>query len=461
VGLRYEHSRRRVNVSAAVLILKCLIWVLITLPPHASKAQDLKIPHHGSPLSTHSSAQSGGVGILNFNKDIAPIIFNNCTFCHHPGDVGPFPLLTYQDVQKRAQLISVVTQRRYMPPWKPEQGYGEFRDVRRLTDMEIETIKRWVEEGCVEGRPEDLPPAPRYTEGWHLGEPDLVLEMPRAYDVPAEGPEFYRCFAVPTGLKENKYVVAFEVRPSNRKVVHHAFLVPDPYGAGRRLDSKPGDGYPCSGGFGFLAPAPLGVWTAGTMPRRVPEGMAVLLKNGSSVVIQIHFRPQGKPEREQTSVGLYFAQQPPKRVPTDLAVSTFDVDIPPGAQNYKVRSFSYLANDEEVLAIFAHAHYLAKEVRATATLPDGTLKRLLWINDWDFNWQEQYWYAAPLELPRGTRVDMEFTFDNSADNPRNPSRPPKRVTWGQLTTDEMAEIHLQVIAPMSKSDIPGAGSQKW
>jgi len=387
---------------------------------------------------------------MSFNKDIAPIVFKHCAPCHHPGDVGPFPLLNYADVRKRAKLVSIVTERRIMPPWKPEPGYGEFQGVRRLTDAEIEAIKRWVDEGAIEGQPEDLPPTPVFTEGWRLGEPDLILKMTKPYDVPADSPEFYRCFVVPTGLSEDRFVVGFEDRPSNRRVVHHSILVQDHHQAGRRLESEPGGGYPCMGGFGFETGGYLGFWTAGMMPIHEPPGVATPLGKNSDLVIQIHFRPTGKPEQERSAIGLYFAKLPPARIPADVSVTSYDIDIPPGEKNYKVKSFSYVSADVEALSVFPHAHYLAKAVKATAILPDGSVKPLLWIKEWDFDWQEEYWYAHPVALPQATRLDMEFTYDNSAANPHNPNHPAARVTWGEKTTDEMAEIHFRLV-PQEKS----------
>jgi Flp pilus assembly protein TadD/mono/diheme cytochrome c family protein len=401
-----------------------------------------------------------------FNQDVAPIIFKHCASCHRPGEVAPFPLLSYEDIKKRAKLIGILTGRRYMPPWKPESGYGQFQGSRRLTDAEIGTIQQWVDGGAPEGRPGARPPLPQFREGWQLGQPDLVLQMAKPYTVPADSPEFYRCFVIPAKLPKDRYLAAFEVRPGNRKVVHHAIFVQDPRKAGRRLESEPGSGYPCSGGFGFPVSGTLGLWTAGILPRTEPEGVALGMKKDSDVVLQLHFRPSGKQEQELCAIGLYFAKQPPRRISRDISVNSYAIDVQPGEQNYKVRSFSYVPFDAEALSIFPHAHYLAREMKASATFPDGTVTPLLSIKDWDFDWQEEYWYAVPVRLPQGTRIDMEFTYDNSADNPRNPSRPPQRVTWGEQTTDEMAEVHLRIVPAKGlaresvKSDRVG-GAELW
>ncbi len=387
-------------------------------------------------------------GTLTFNKDIAPIIFGRCASCHHSGEVSHISLLSYQDVKKLVQLISVVTQSRSMPPWKPEPGYGEFLGERRLSREEIGTIKQWVEEGAPEGKIEDPPRPPDFSESWALGAPDLVVKMPEAFTVPAEGADVYHCFVLPMNLSEDRPMVAFEFQPGNRKVVHHAILVQDAKGAARRLEASPGAGYSCFGGFGFLPSQHgyVGGWVAGTAAWREPEGVAQVLKKGADLLIQIHFHPNGRIEKEQSAVGFYFAKKPPAKIPTDLAVGSYDIDIPPGAKAFKVRGTAYVTSDVEALAVFPHAHYLAREIKASAVLPDESVKPLIWIKDWDFNWQERYRFTSPVKLPQGTRLEMEVTYDNSADNPHNPNHPPQRVTWGEGTTDEMAEVHLEVIS---------------
>jgi len=382
---------------------------------------------------------------LTFAKDIAPIIFNHCSTCHRPGQVAPFPLLSYADVKKRAKLIALVTQSRTMPPWKPEPGYGDFLGARRLSDEQVAMIQRWVEEGAPEGNPRDLPPAPHFSDAWSLGKPDLVVKMPEPFTVPADGPDVYHCFVVPISAPENQDVVAYEFRPSNPLVVHHAIVVEDAYGAARRLETQPGAGYPCFGGFGFPVAGYLGIWTPGSIPHPEPEGVAKVLRKGSNLMVQVHFHPTGKTEKEQSTIALYFSKEPPRKIPEDFALGSMDIDIPAGDKHYKVADYAILPYDAVVLGIIPHAHKLCREIKAFATLPDGTQKPLLWIKDWDFNWQEQYQYARPISLPQGTRIDAEWIYDNSADNPNNPSHPPQRVTWGEQSTDEMAEMHLEVI----------------
>jgi hypothetical protein len=394
--------------------------------------------------AAHSDPQNGKK-ILTFDKDIAPIIFDRCSSCHRPGQEAPFSLLSYSEVKRSARLIVQVTSSRFMPPWKPTAGYGDLVGVRRLTDEQIAVIRDWVEQGAMEGDPKDLPPVPRYSSDWALGPPDMVIKFPKPFPVPASGPDLYHCFVVPVSIPEDRYVTAFDFRPSPPNVVHHVIVVLDPFGAARRLESTPGAGYSCYGGFNFPVPGYLGIWTAGAVPKPEPPGVAKVIKKGSDLVVQMHFHPSGKAESEQPSIGLYFQKGPPKQIPFDISLGSIDIDIPPGDKDYKVTDYSYVMQDVDLIGIIPHCHKLCKEVKAYATLPEGKVIPLIWIKDWDFNWQEQYRYTKPILLPQGTRIDGEWIYDNSADNPRNPNNPPKRVTWGEGTNDEMAELHLEVI----------------
>ncbi len=384
---------------------------------------------------------------VTFARDVAPILYRHCAACHRPRDVGPFPLLTYEDARRRAGVIAEVTTRRYMPPWKAAAGYGKFQGERGLTAAEIATLRRWSEGGAPEGNPADLPSLPRFPEGWRLGPPDLAAGMAHPFPVAAEGPDVYQCFVIPLGLDRDRYVRALEFRPGNRRLVHHALLFADPAGVARRK----GESYPCFGAPGFLPVRGLGGWTPGMPPITLPAGAELTLPKGSDLVLQMHFQPTGRVEREQSTVALYFTDTPPVKRLLDVPLGSNRIDIPPGERAYKVRDHFTLPVDVEAVGIIPHAHYLCRDMKGHAVLPDGTRKRLLWIPDWDFAWQDQYRYETPIRLPAGTRLEMEFTYDNSADNPRNPHHPPRRVVWGPESTDEMAGLHVQVI-PERKSD---------
>ena len=389
-----------------------------------------------------------------FNRDVAPIVFSRCGGCHRPGESGPFDLLSYADVSKRAKQIVKVTQKRIMPPWMPDAGYGEFAEERRLTADELETIQDWVKQGAREGNPADLPPAPNFTKGWQLGEPDLVLTMPAAFNLKADGKDVYRNFVIPIPLKDAQFVRAYEFRPNSR-VVHHAFMFIDGTPTSRILDEKdPEPGFEGMRSLPETAQFPEGHvlgWQPGRLPRQVPEGMSWKLEPGADLLVQVHLQPSGKPEPIQCSVGLYFTDDAPRRRSFMLDLNSWEIDIPAGEKNY-VREESYtLPVDVEVLGVMPHAHYLGKTLTGYAILPDGTKQGLLRIANWNFNWQGDYRYKEPVFLPKGTVLHKHFTFDNSEGNPHNPSHPPKAVTYGALTTDEMGELWFQVV-PKSNAD---------
>jgi hypothetical protein len=412
------------------------------------------------PLLFASAALSHAADKVTFSETIAPILYKNCVNCHRPGEAAPFALISYDDVKKRGSLIADVTKSRYMPPWHAEHNYGDFAGERRLTDAEIAAIGDWVKQGMPEGDRAKMPKLPSFTEGWQLGKPDLILEMPVAYEVPADGPDIYRNFAIPSGLTEDKWVRAVEFRPSARKAVHHAIFAYVKAGALKNRDGQ--DGKPGFGGLNglgvgvgvqpALAPAgALGLWAVGTTPVFLPEGQALPFANGTDFILQMHFHPTGKPEAERASIGIYFADKPPEKKLLQVSVPPLfgiesGVDIAPGVKTYSIHDSATLPADVTVLSAFAHAHYIGKEFKATATLPDGRTQPLLWIKDWDFNWQEQYTYKQPIPLPKGTRIDVSIGYDNTADNPRNPNHPPKRVLWGEQSFDEMGGVAFSMVA---------------
>lgn len=393
---------------------------------------------------------------VTFTRDIAPILYKHCAGCHHPGEVAPFSLITYADVAKRAALIAEVTGSRYMPPWKPSAGYGHFRGERRLTDLEIAKIRQWAAAGAPEGDPALLPPAPKFSAGWQLGEPDLVAQMPAPFTVPADGPDLYQCFVIPLPIAQQKFERAVEFRPGNAQVVHHALMFLDPMHIARRQASS----YSCFGTPGFLPSGALGGWSPGSAPIVMPPGTATKLYKDTDLVVQIHFHPTGKPEPVRASVGIYFTDQPPTRHLVDVPLVSRRIDIPPGATAYKASDSFELPVDVEAVGIIPHAHYICKDMQGWAILPGGRKQWLIWIRDWDFNWQEQYRYATPVKLPAGTRLFMEFTYDNSDANPHNPNHPPRRVQWGVESTDEMAGLHVQAI-PARNADLEELGRSLW
>jgi tetratricopeptide (TPR) repeat protein len=378
-------------------------------------------------------------------------VYSNCASCHRPGEAAPFSLLSYADVKGRARQIAEITESRYMPPWPPEPGHGEFQGERRLTDGQIATIKRWVNAGAPEGDRADLPAAPAFENGWQLGTPDLVVAMPEPVDIPAEGVDVFRTVIVPVSIDGPKYVRAVEFRPGNPRSVHHAMirLVREPVmpagraqSAMRTLSSE-----------GMLGAeeditSPDGHvigWAPGYSPNVSPSGMAWRIDPGTSIAIELHAQATGKPEQVQSSVGLFLTNDAPTVTPFGLQLGSYTIDIPAGERDYTIEDRYELPVDVDVHAIYPHAHYLGKDLRAVATLPDGTERSLIWIKDWDFNWQNAYRYRTPLRLPRGTIVRMRYTYDNSEANPRNPTNPPRRVKYGGQSTDEMGNLWMQVV----------------
>jgi peroxiredoxin len=375
---------------------------------------------------------------VTYHKDVEPIVQARCQSCHRPGQVGPFSLLTYADAKKWAGEIKSFTQSRQMPPWKAEPGHGDFKDVRRLTDAELGTIVAWVDAGAPAGSPGDAPPAKKWPEGWMLGKPDLVLTMPEEYEVAATGKDIYRCFVIPTGLTEDREVVGIELQPGNPRVVHHVLNFLDTRGRARAKDAADsGPGYTSFGGPGFTPDGGLGGWAPGNFPRFMPPGVGSVIPKNADLVMQVHYHKNGKVERDRTRVGIYFAKTPiQRRLRTQMLINPL-LSIPPDAPRHRVTATLVLKNDIAALSITPHMHLVGKEMKVTATLPDGRLQPLVWVRDWDFKWQDSYQYQAPVELPKGTRLDLEAFYDNSPANPRNPNHPSKWVRWGEETTDEM------------------------
>ena len=382
-----------------------------------------------------------------FNKDIAPILYANCASCHRPGEVAPFSLLSYQDAAKRASVIAGAVGGRFMPPWKAEPGYGDFAGERRLTDAQITLIKDWAKAGAPEGDPSLKPEPPKFTDGWQGGQPDQVLTIPAKYSLAADGPDQYRCFVLPTGLDHDVYVDGIEFRPGNHRIVHHALVFLDASGQAKKMAAASPDGsYPCFGGPGFPAAGMIGGWAPGITPPPRNPALSQPIRAGMDVVIQIHYHPSGKPEQDQSSLGLAYSG-PPTKGRTSILLFDHHLDMAPGDASYVAKALLTLPRDVQLAAITPHAHYLCKDMKVTATLPDGSTKPLIWIKDWDFNWQNAYRYKTPIDLPKGTKVDLVYTYDNSENNPHNPTHPPMRIHWGEETKDEMALVFLTVLLP--------------
>ncbi len=341
-----------------------------------------------------------------------------------------------------------------MPPWKPEPGYGSFANERRLTQAEVDLLQRWADAGAPRGSGTSAPPAGAQP-AWPLGAPDLVVEAPEAFTLPPGEGDVFRTFVLRVPIDRLRYVRGIDLDPGNRQAVHHASLAVDRTSGSRDLDAAdPGPGFG-GGMFSEGARTPdsraLG-WTPGMRAAFEPEGMAWRLDAGSDLVVELHLLPRtGAPQVVRPRVALYFATAAPTRTAMDFKIGSNTIDIPPGAADYVETARFTLPVGVEVLSVYPHAHYLAKDVRAYATLPDGRVEPLIWIKDWDFHWQDQYRYASPITLPPGTVISMRYVYDNSAANRRNPKPGLKRVAFGSGSTDEMGDLWLR-LAPATAAD---------
>ncbi len=375
-----------------------------------------------------------------FHKDVAPILFSQCATCHRDGQIGPFPLLKYDDAKKRAKQLARVTGEKTMPPWKPDSGHGEFLDARVLSETQMTTLKEWAAADAPEGDPKDSPPVPKFKDGWQLGKPDIILKMAEPFTIPADGRDVYQHFVFPLDLKKDIHVVGVECRPSNPKVAHHAVGLLDSSGEARKMDAKTKEPGYAGLNQGFLPAGFTPGYVPGQTPRRMKKGSGITIKKGTDFVLQMHYHPSGKEEKDQTEIGLYLSDTPPTNIMGVVMMASEEIDIPAGEKKFTAKDEFILPADMTVEGIWPHMHCVGKTVDVTAELPDGKTKRLLKISDWDFNWQDTYLYAKPFELPKGTKIVAEFTWDNSKDNPRNPHSPPKRIKLGEGSLDEMSGL---------------------
>ncbi len=383
-------------------------------------------------------------GSVTFTRDIAPIIQANCASCHRPNQSGPFPLLTYDDVSGHANQILEVTRSRFMPPWKPAPGFTRFLDEQRLSEHELSLLAVWIEGGKPEGDPADLPAAIEHVEGWRLGDPDLILEMQDVFPIPASGPDIRQYFVIPARLTEDRLITAIDFHPGTPQAIHHASFFLDTKRAGRRLDeADPAPGYGGFGGPRFQTQGTLSSWFPGMSPRRLPVGMGRLIPRGSDIVTEIHYVTTGKAERDRSKIGLYFAPRSARQVVVEVQIGNKQIKIPPGERRHPERATYTLPVNTTLLDMVPHMHVLGREMKVWSKSPGGRTQPLLWIKDWDFNWQGQYSFAQPVRLRKGTRITVDAWYDNSAENPLNPNSPPKTVVWGDDSTDEMLICHFQ------------------
>jgi hypothetical protein len=377
-----------------------------------------------------------------FHKDVEPILQTRCQGCHRPGEIGPLSLLSYQDVRPWAKAIRSAVATGKMPPWSPDPHYGKFTNDLSLTSTEKDKIIAWVDAGAPEGKTSEAPPAKKFAaEGWHIGKPDVVFEMPEAFDVPAKGAIDYQYIHVPTNFTEDKWVQMVEVIPGDRSVVHHAIVMVK--GMAMRPDEY------------------LGGYAPGMMPQIWKPNQARFVRAGATLEFQMHYSTTGKPGRDKTRVGLIFAKEPIKEQIVALQSMPRDLKIPPMLDNYRVDGLFVMPREAKLVAMRAHLHVRGKSFQFRAVYPDGTTEILLDIPKYDFNWQPYYYLETPKVLPRGTRIETTAYYDNSPNNPFNPD-PSATILWGPQTWDEMMigwfDVAVERPATRGVSTVaPGAG----
>jgi len=430
--------------------MKRLVCVAFVVAAAQGRPEGLRYetPLMNAGLSFASVAQPvRAARTVTYATEVAPLVQDRCAMCHHAGGSAPFSLTTYAETKRHAAQIAEVTRRRFMPPWKADPSDGPFVGQHPLSEAEIQLLRDWADAGAPEGDPHDAPPPRRWAEGWQLGTPDLVITLAQPYTLPPDGTDLFRIFAIPIPADRVRFVRGVEFRPGNPKVVHHANIRVDPTAASRRLDeADPAPGY--DGVIARSAGYPDGHflgWTPGQMSPLLPPDLSWRLEPHTDLVVELHMQPSGKPEAVAPSIGFYFSDTPPTRTPAMLRLGRQSIDIPAGEPHYTITDSFTLPVDAEVEAVQPHAHYRARDVRGLATLPDGTTKRLIDIADWDFRWQHVYRFVTPVKLPKGTTLSMQYVYDNSPSNPRNPQVPPLRARWGQRSSDEMGDLWIQVL----------------
>ena len=388
---------------------------------------------------------------LTFTKDIAPIIYRSCASCHRPDGPAPHSLMRYGDVKAYSRQIVDSVRRRSMPPCLPDPGYGSFLEKCRLDDAEIQRLADWVAEGTPEGSISDAPPLPHFTSDWQLGIPDLVVEPPRPLDIPASGRDVFWNVILTPELKKTRWVRAFEIRPGDKNMVHHANMLVDRTRSARRQETAPGMGFP--GMDPVIERSPFDpddghflFWKPGSIPHVEPDGLAWRLDPGDDLVLNLHLHGMGMTTQLRPSIGLYFTDQPQQKFPILIQLEhDAALDIPAGNADFVVSDNFRLPMDADVLSVYPHAHYLGKLLEGYATLPGRERKWLIRISRWNPDWQAVFHYSLPVFLPKGSVISIRYHYDNSENNRRNPNHPPKRIRAGNQSTDEMGHLWLQVL----------------
>ncbi|HEY6488304.1 MAG TPA: tetratricopeptide repeat protein [Terracidiphilus sp.] len=441
-------------IAAALLALAAVLYLAHQVPRVVRAA----------PIQNHPAAAQSASSVsppITWSHDIAPLAYAHCTTCHHPGGAGPFSLLTYADACRWGPQIATVTQSHFMPPWLPEPGYGNFADVRRLSDHDVDLIQRWVRTGMSQGDVAAAPSTPHYDATWQLGKPDLILKVAQPFTLPSGGSDVFRNFVLPYPLRQTHFIRAIEIVPGTPQIVHHANIIIDRTASFRRQHPNdwqrgvPGMELLVDSGNRFDPDSHFLFWKPDTPAIVEPNGMPWRLDPGNDLILNMHLKPSGKPETLDAQVGLYFTDHPPTMKPMLLQLDCDDaLDIPPGDPHFVVEDSLMLPIDVDVLGVYPHAHYLGRDLEGWAMLPNGQKKWLVWIRNWDIDRQSVYRYKEPMHLPKGTVLHMRYTYDNSTANIHNPNNPPVRVHAGNRSEDEMSHLWLQVLPVNTPPNAP-------
>ena len=414
------------------------------------------------PLLVTSALFAVTPGEVTFHKDIEPLLQARCQGCHRPGEAAPMPLLTYKDARPWAKAMKEAVLLRKMPPWFADEAHGEFSNDRRLSKGEVGTLVAWVDGGAKEGDPKEAPRPLSFENGWSISKPDAVVEMPRAFEVPASGVVEYTYFVVPTGFTEDKWVEQVEMRPSDRSVVHHAVMLVRHPGSHYVEEAKPGIPYvppkrserrqPDDGrgelSFSSGDTEMLCVYVPGGGPNQLKPGQARLIPKGSDLIFEMHYTTNGKPVSDRSRVGFIFAKQPPRERVVNTYVQNHNLRIPPEVADYPVTARVMLYEQTRMLSLFPHMHVRGKSFEYRVRYPTGKTEILLSVPKYDFNWQMAYYLQRPKVLPKGTVIECVAHYDNSPNNPSNPD-PTTEVLWGDQTWDEMLAGFMDLAMPVT------------
>lgn len=393
-------------------------------------------------LFAFASTAATNPSAVTFTKDVAPVLQKNCQTCHRPGEAAPFSLLTYEQARPWAKAMKEAVLLKKMPPWFADPHFGKFSNDRSLSQKDIDTLVSWADAGAPEGDPKDMPPPANFVEGWRIPKPDVVIEMPNAFEIPAAGTIEYQYIVVPSGFTEDKWVRFSEARPGNRQLVHHIIAFIREPGSKWMKDAKPGvpfvphkdkDGKKDEGGQPGDA---LAGYAPGTVPVELAPGQAKLIKAGSDIVFQMHYTANGHAGTDRSKVGMVFATEPPKERVFTLAAAKGDFKIPPGDANYKVDSEFEMGTQVKLIGLLPHMHLRGKDFEYRVVYPTGETETILSVPHYSFSWQLSYYPVKPIVLTKGTKIECTAHYDNSPNNPSNPDAT-KEVTWGDQSWDEM------------------------